>query len=96
MFRKRHVQIGPVALTMARKDALSFYGKDRHVHGYWVGCVAAQMCRRPGVLDPDEERSLRWLEFYHRSTSIATLHNANSAVNGTAAPEHAAATNAAA
>jgi hypothetical protein len=33
MFRKRHVQIGPVALTMARNDALSFYGKDRHVHG---------------------------------------------------------------
>jgi|GEM_PF-4293980 len=41
MFRKRHVQIGPVALTMARNDALSFYGKDRHVHGYWVACVVA-------------------------------------------------------
>ena len=35
MFRKRHVQIGPAGLTMARNDALSFYGKDRHVHGYW-------------------------------------------------------------
>jgi hypothetical protein len=45
MFRKRHVQIGPVALTMPRKDQLSFYGKDRHVHGYWVACVADQVCR---------------------------------------------------
>jgi hypothetical protein len=52
MFRKRHVQIGLVALTMARKDELSFYGKDRRVHGYWVGCVAAQKCRGLGVLDP--------------------------------------------
>jgi len=33
MFRKRHIQIGPVALTMHPGDALSFYGKDRHVHG---------------------------------------------------------------
>jgi hypothetical protein len=32
MFRKRHVQISPVVLTMARGDALSFYVKDRHVH----------------------------------------------------------------
>ena len=47
MFRKRHVQIGPVALTMARNDALSFYGKDRHVRGYWVACVVAQTCRGP-------------------------------------------------
>jgi hypothetical protein len=33
MFRKRHVQISPLALTMPHNDALSFYGKDRHVHG---------------------------------------------------------------
>jgi hypothetical protein len=33
MFRKRHVQIGPVVLSKAHGDALSFYVKDRHVHG---------------------------------------------------------------
>jgi hypothetical protein len=35
MFRKRHVQIGPVALSRAPGEAVSFYGKDRHVHGVW-------------------------------------------------------------
>jgi len=33
MFRKRHVQIGPVILTMAHGDALSFYVKGGHVPG---------------------------------------------------------------
>jgi hypothetical protein len=33
MFRKRHVQIGPEVLSMAPGDAVSFYGKDRYVHG---------------------------------------------------------------
>ena len=32
MFRKRHVQIGPVSVTMTRGDALLLYVKDRHVH----------------------------------------------------------------
>jgi len=77
MFRKRHVQIGPVGLTMVRNDALSFYGKDRHVHGYWVAYIAAQMCRRPGASHPVEERSLRWLKIYHRSISIASFQDAN-------------------
>jgi hypothetical protein len=33
MFRKRHVHIGPANLTMAPGEAVSFYGKDRYVHG---------------------------------------------------------------
>jgi hypothetical protein len=44
MFRKRHVQIGPIALTTRRGGTLSFYGKDSYVPGYWVVGVAAQMC----------------------------------------------------
>jgi len=32
MFRKRHVQIGPATLSRAPGEAVSFYGKDRHVH----------------------------------------------------------------
>ena len=72
MFRKRHVQIGPVALTMARSDALSFYVKDRHVHGV-LGSGASRTRRA----EPFEERSLRWLEFYHRLINMGTLHNGN-------------------
>jgi hypothetical protein len=33
MFRKRHVQIGPEVSSVAPGDGVSFYGKDRHVHG---------------------------------------------------------------
>jgi hypothetical protein len=43
MFRKRHVQIGPEVLSMAPGDAVSFYGKDRHVHGILGACVAGQL-----------------------------------------------------
>jgi hypothetical protein len=44
MFRKRHVHIGPAELTMGPSNALSFYGKDRHVHGGIGGaCVAEQL-----------------------------------------------------
>ncbi len=37
MFRKRHIHIGPADLTMAPGGAVSFYGKDRHVHGVLGG-----------------------------------------------------------
>jgi hypothetical protein len=57
MFRKRHVQIGPMALTTRRGGTLSFYGKDSYVHGSWVVCVAAQMCRGQGLLNLVEKRS---------------------------------------
>jgi hypothetical protein len=62
---------------MVRNDPLSFYGKDRHVHGCCVAYVAARMRRRPGASHPVEEQSLRWLKIYHRSISIASFQDAN-------------------
>jgi len=73
MFRKRHVHIGPADLTMAPGEAVSFYGKDRHVHG-----VSGSRASRSGlILTPIEERSLQWIEFYHRSTSMVTWQTGN-------------------
>ena len=54
MFRKRHVHIGPADLTMAPGDAISFYGKDRHVHGVLGVARVAQRL----ILTLMEERSL--------------------------------------
>src|ERR1700686_3340768 len=70
MFRKRHVQIGRGSLTMTRDDALLLYVKDRHVHE-----VLGSRASRTSDVHIIEERSLLWLEFYHRWTSMGTLPN---------------------
>ncbi len=73
MFRKRHVHIGPADLTMAPGEAVSFYGKDRHVHG------VLGRARRAAVSSTPIERAedLQWIEFYHRSTSMVTWQTGN-------------------
>src|ERR1700730_14461901 len=55
MFRKRHIHIGPAELTMAPGEAVSFYGKDRYVHGVLGVARVAQRL----MLTPMEERSLQ-------------------------------------
>ena len=47
MFRKRHVHIGPADLTMVPGEAVSFYGKDRHVHGLIGGARRAAVSSHP-------------------------------------------------
>src|ERR1700730_7700118 len=55
MFRKRHIHIGPAELTMAPGEAVSFYGKDRYVHGVLGVARVAQRL----MLTPMEERRLQ-------------------------------------